>query len=170
MKKLRLSFITICMMLSVVTAKAEGTPSLRDLFRQMPDSLLPYLTQTNRLDFIDFIDSKMKAEVRNALDGTSEMTVMTDDSLSIRLSEASTVDIHLLQAVEQPADSCQQVICVVRTWSISNGGTESRTEFYSTDWKPLNTPPALSAADQRRIESWNQSTILKTIEEILNKQ
>lgn len=170
MKKLRLSFITACMMLSVTTAKAEGTPSLRDLFRQMPDSLLPYLTQNNRLDFIDFIDSKMKAEVRNALDGTSEMTALTDDSLSIRLSEASTIDIHLLQTIAQPADSSRQVICVVRTWSINNGGTESRTEFYGTDWTPLVTPPALSAEDQRRVETWNKSTILKTIEEKLNKQ
>ena len=32
-------------------------PTMRDVFRQMPDSLMPYLTQNDRLDFIDFIES-----------------------------------------------------------------------------------------------------------------
>ena len=166
--RVRQSIITACFMLSVTTASAEGTPSLRDLFRQMPDSLLPYLTQNNRLDFIDFIDSNMKAEVRNALDGVSEMTALADDSLSIRLSEATNVDIHLLNTQHPTPNTL--IICVVRTWNISNGGTESRTEFYDTDWHPLDTPPTLSAEDQRRVEVWNKSTILNNIDKKLNKQ
>lgn len=40
---------------------------MRDVFKQIPDSLVPYLSQNNRLDFIDFLDSNMKAEVRNKL-------------------------------------------------------------------------------------------------------
>ena len=38
---------------------------MRDVFNHMPDSLMPYLSHNNRLDFIDFIDSNMKSEVRN---------------------------------------------------------------------------------------------------------
>ena len=36
---------------------------LRSLFVAMPDSVLPLLTKTNRMDCIDFLDSNMKAEV-----------------------------------------------------------------------------------------------------------
>ena len=70
---------------------------MRDVFKQIPDSLVPYLSQNNRLDFIDFLDSNMKAEVRNKLGGMSEMTALTDDSLSIRMSNALQVDMLLLK-------------------------------------------------------------------------
>ena len=53
---------------------------IRDAFRAMPDSLMPYLSKNNRLDFIDFLDSNMKAEVKNALGGTSEMLSLGDDT------------------------------------------------------------------------------------------
>ena len=33
---------------------------MRDVFKQIPDSLVPYLSQNNRLDFIDFLDSNMR--------------------------------------------------------------------------------------------------------------
>ena len=59
---------------------------IRDAFREMPDSLMPYLSKNNRLDFIDFLDSGMKAEVRNQLGGTSQMLSIADDSLSIQMN------------------------------------------------------------------------------------
>ena len=37
------------------------TPSISDVFKQMPDSLMPYLSQHNRLDFSDFLAASMKA-------------------------------------------------------------------------------------------------------------
>ena len=44
-------FATITGQVSAQTLK------MRDVFRQMPDSLMPSLSQNDRLDFIDFIDS-----------------------------------------------------------------------------------------------------------------
>ena len=61
---------------------------MADVFKQMPDSLMPYLSTNNRLDMIDFMDAHMKAEVTNLLDGKSEMTALADDSLTIQLSAA----------------------------------------------------------------------------------
>ena len=46
-------------------------------FTNMPDSLSPLLTAVNRADFIDFLESKMKAEVTNRFGGKSEMTELT---------------------------------------------------------------------------------------------
>ena len=34
-------------------------------FKNMPDSICPLLSAVNRADFIDFLESKMKAEVTN---------------------------------------------------------------------------------------------------------
>ena len=45
---------------------------------------------------VDFLDAKMKAEVSNLLDGDSEMTYMSADSLSVRLSSALRVDFFLV--------------------------------------------------------------------------
>ena len=56
--------IFLCLTLTVMSQT-----TMRDVFRQMPDSIVPYLTENNRLDFIDFIDSNMKAEVTNAFGG-----------------------------------------------------------------------------------------------------
>lgn len=43
-------------------------------FKNMPDSICPLLSAVNRADFIDFLESKMKAEVTNSFGGKSEMT------------------------------------------------------------------------------------------------
>jgi DNA primase len=39
--------------------------NMRELVRTMPDSILTLLTRNDRLDFIDYLDSNMKAEVTN---------------------------------------------------------------------------------------------------------
>ncbi len=38
-------------------------------FKNMPDSICPLLSAVNRADFIDFLESKMKAEVTNSFGG-----------------------------------------------------------------------------------------------------
>ena len=111
---MRLAVITLCLALSL-TVKAGESITIRDAFRQMPDSLLPTLTQNNRLDFLDFHDAGMKAEVKNRLGGTSLMTVLTDDSLSLQVSPAMRVDILLL-TLPEPLDSVHQVIVVGETF------------------------------------------------------
>ena len=41
-------------------------------FKNMPDSICPLLSAVNRADFIDFLESKMKAEVTNSFGGKSD--------------------------------------------------------------------------------------------------
>jgi hypothetical protein len=159
------SSIMSLLLLLTIAAKAEN---LTEIFRQIPDSILPYLSPNNRLDFLDFMASHMKAEVRNLLGGTSEMTALTDDSLSIRMSEALRIDILLLTPVA-PVDSSRQVVCVVSTYGTDSLGLESRTDYYTTRWTPLTTSPRLSPADERRVKALEVQTILKRDEEILKK-
>jgi len=140
-----------------------------EIFKTMPDSLLPYLTRNNRLDMIDFIDSGMKAEVTNALDGKSEMTSLAPDSLTIRLSEASALVMFLFQVEGEPVDGCRQIVCLVNTLGSHPDEVESTLSFYSARWNLLENLPKLSEADNRRIMYLKKSTIVNCITEKLNK-
>ena len=142
---------------------------MRDVFRQMPDSLMPYLTQNNRLDFIDFLDSNMKAEVRNALGGLSEMTTLADDSLSIRMSESLKTDLLLLP-LAQPMDSLTQVVAMVETFLVDSIYGESRVSYYTSQWQPLTSEPKLGESEKKRINFHIMQNILKKDEEVLNKR
>lgn len=155
-----------CMALSLSASAGDGI-ALRDVFRQMPDSLLPTLTQNNRLDFLDFLDAGMKAEVKNRLGGTSVMTVLTSDSLSLQVSASLRVDMLLLPLAE-PLDSVNQIVVVGETYLADSVYGETTVRYFTIDWKPLPVPP-LSENQQKRIEEFRQQTILKWSDELLNK-
>ena len=121
----------LCLTLTVMSQT-----TMRDVFRQMPDSIVPYLTENNRLDFIDFIDSNMKAEVTNAFGGKSEMQKLTDDFLSLHLNAAASIEMRLLD-VKEPVDSVSRIVCLVST--LGSDVRESKVAFYSLKWNPLPT-------------------------------
>ena len=108
--------------------------AMRDVLRTMPDSVVPYLTENNRLDMIDFVESNMESVVTNALGGKSQMQQLTDQYLSIQLNESSTIAMRLLD-VPAPVDSLNQILCVVRTYG--SDIRESTVAFYSLAWRPL---------------------------------
>ena len=161
--------LTVLMLLVVMEAGRAEDILMRYVFRQVPDSLMPYLSANDRLDFIDFMDSSMKAEVKNSLGGTSEMTVLTADSLSIRMSPALRVDMFLAKPLVPVADSCCVVVCFVQTFGTDSLSMESTVSYFTSQWRRLASAPELSAADKQRISSLNVQTILKRDDEILKK-
>lgn len=104
----------------------------KDCFKNMPDSLSPLLSAVNRADFIDFLESNMKAEVTNRLGGKSEMTALSADYLHVRLSPQSTWQMKLL-----PVNDSTKVICTVAT--VCAPACDSHIRFYTPDWKELPT-------------------------------
>ena len=143
--------------------------TISDVFKQMPDSLMPYLTANNRLDFIDFMESDMQAEVENLAGGTSEMTALTSDSLSIRMSDALRVDMMLLN-LDEPVDSIRQVIVYVETFLADSIYGESVCKTYTVDWQPVTGDLPFNDAQRRRLESLNLQNILKWTEDKLNNR
>jgi len=107
---------------------------MRDVFCQMPDSIVPYLAKNNRLDFVDFIDSNMDAVVTNSLGGKSKMKKLTANYASLQLNDAASLEMRLLP-VTAPVDSAQQIICLVRTYG--KDFRESTVTFYSLKWRQL---------------------------------
>ena len=160
-------WLSACLFLCITSVCSAQEQTLRDVFRQMPDSLLPTLTQNNRLDFLDFLDAGMKAEVKNRLGGTSVMTVLTSDSLSLQVSASLRVDMLLLPLAE-PLDSVNQIVVVGETYLADSVYGETTVRYFTIDWKPLPVPP-LSENQQKRIEEFRLQTILKWSDELLNK-
>ena len=164
MKKVLLVLLTLCF--SMGSRAQEKT--MAELFKVMPDSLLPYLTTNNRLDMLDFMEANMKAEVTNRLGGKSEMTLLTDTTLSIRMSEALKVDMLLLKSGTSESSN-KEIICMIETFGRDSLSLESTVRFYTTSWHPLSQSPQLSVSDQNTILSKKVLTILKRDEEILKK-
>ena len=158
-------FLSLLLALSI-SGMAEDV-QIRDVFRQMPDSLLPALTQNNRLDFLDFRDAGMKAEVKNRLGGTSVMTALTDDSLSLQMSPASRIDMLLL-TLDEPLDSVNQIIVVGETFFADSVYGETTVRYYTIDWHSIPVLP-LNRMQQQRIDNFKLQTILKWDDELLNK-
>ena len=120
--------LTIMLMLGL-SAQAQ---TLRDFFVEKPDSLMPLLTAVNRADFGDFLDSKMKAVVKNRFDSHSEMKKMTEDYLYLEMTKVSSVEMKML-----PLSDSINVICVVKTFS--SPAQDSQVLFYDTQWNQLKT-------------------------------
>lgn len=134
MKKLLINTLLAC---TSFACHAQN-PSMAALFRQMPDSVLPYLSKNNRLDMLDFQEAQMKAEVTNLFDGKSEMTALTNDSLSIRMSEVLQVSMKL-EEVQEPVDSALYVIHLWRDYQINENQTVRIADVYSPVWRKLSS-------------------------------
>ena len=151
MKKVLLVLLTLCF--SMGSRAQEKT--MAELFKVMPDSLLPYLTTNNRLDMLDFMEANMKAEVTNLLDGKSEMTALAPDSLSIRMNSVLRIDMKVARVAE-PVDSNTQIIRVIRTYTLHENQTERIVDVYSSVWRKLSSVIV-------------QSSLLKRDDELLSK-
>ncbi len=125
--------VILCCCLYALTLSAV---TMRDVLKSMPDSIMPLLTENNKLDMIDFIDSNMKAEVTNLLQGKSCMQKLSEQYAKITLTPASEVELRLLDT-QEPVDSIPQIICLVQTYGTTV--KESRVAFYSAKWQPLCT-------------------------------
>lgn len=100
-------------------------------FVNMPDSVCPLLSAVNRADCIDFLESKMKAEVTNTFGGKSQMTVLTPDYIRMQLTTRSVWQMKLLSV-----DDSTKVICTVST--VNAPVADSHINFYTTQWQPLS--------------------------------
>ena len=99
---------------------------IRDVYAEAPDSIFPLLTKNNRLDQIDFRENDMPALVRNRFDDHSELLILTDRYLQLRLSECCLVEMRLL------SDS---TFCMVQTYSAP--APDSRLRLFDTAWHEL---------------------------------
>ena len=115
--------IFVCMF-CVMSVVAQD---MKTVFVAMPDSVTPLLTKVNREDCIDFLDSNMKAVVKNRFGNVAEMKVLTGDYVLMQTSEVGTLEMKLL-----PLADSTKVICMVKTVNVPVA--DSSVRFYTSDW------------------------------------
>ncbi len=130
-------FVAILMLAATTTASSQH--KAKDLFVNMPDSVLPMLTAVNRADCIDFLESNMKARVENRFGKTTEMTILGDDYISINMTPNSTWQMKLL-----PLNDSTQVVCTVST--VCASVCDSDIRFYDDKWTLLPVAEYLPAS------------------------
>lgn len=123
------------LMLWLLPANAQQA---KQYFVSMPDTILPLLTEINRADCIDFLESNMRAIVTNRLDGKSEMTKLTDNYIAIKLSEQSSWQMKVLAL-----NDSTQVLCTVFTACAP--ACDSHIKFYTTQWESLSLADYIQA-------------------------
>lgn len=139
--------ILLVSLFSFLTAPAQN---IREVFRAMPDSIMPYLTKNAKLDMMDFMDANMKAAVNNELGGESRMLFLSDDSLAIKMSNALMLELSL-----EKVDT-NMVIVMKRTYQIKERHEEVLINRFSSSWRPIS-------------ESLIRSTLLGRDDEVFSK-
>ena len=115
--------------------------NMKSVFIAMPDSITPLLSQVNKEDCVDFLDSNMKAEVTNRFGGKTEMKVLTDDYVLMQTTPGSTLEMKLL-----PVNDSTKVVCMVKT--VCASACDSEIRFYASDWsKELSMDDFLQRPD-----------------------
>ena len=135
----------LILLLCAATSVQAQTLKAGDAFRQMPDSILPYLTANNRLDMLDFMDSHMKARVQNKFEGYSEMLSLADDSLTIQMSAVMRLTLRMVTSADE-VDGSRQLISLERTISQTSADADGKMQpkmirhhdFYSVLWRKLD--------------------------------
>ena len=117
----------LLIVVSVLCGISAFAQDMKSVFIAMPDSITPLLTKVNKEDCVDFLDSHMKAEVKNRFDGTAEMKVLTEDYTLVQTSEIGTLEMKLL-----PINDSIKVVCMVKT--VCASACDSNVRFYASDW------------------------------------
>lgn len=132
----------LALMLIVLSATAQAR-EIRSVWKSMPDSVVLAIDKVRRLEMLDLVDYKVKAEVNNRLGSHSVMDTITSNYLHIMVSKASELSMRLL-----PTADGDTLVCMVYTYKAPK--PESKISFYSLDWQQLDASkylPFASIAD-----------------------
>ncbi len=123
MKKI---FLILLVSFSLLPLNAQN---MRQIWLEMPDSIVPYLNRSLRTELADYVTMGMKSEVLNALRDTTRIEKLTDDYILVQLSNATKLEIKSLDA---------STIAMVQTWC--GPLAESKLSLFSNNWeaKQLN--------------------------------
>lgn len=123
MKKI---FLILLVTFSLLPLNAQN---MRQIWLEMPDSIVPYLNRSLRTELADYVTMGMKSEVMNALRDTTRIEKLTDDYILVKLSNATKLEIKSLDT---------STIAMVQTWC--GPLAESKLSLFSNNWevKPLN--------------------------------
>ncbi len=126
MKRL-LSVLTLLFGL-LFTGSSLSSKSVKELWLEMPDSIIGYLTKTQRISLCDAFEFQDENTIKNQLGGTSQIKQLTADHMQVMLNGSTSLQLGLLPNAE--GDS---VVCMIKTFQ----SAESTIELYDQQWQRL---------------------------------
>lgn len=151
-------FTILCLLFCVMIGVNART--IKDFFVSEPGNVLPLLSQSKKMDMVDYLSVGRKIEVENALGVGSHINDATDDYISIQVSESSCVELLLLCGAKNDS-----VIVAVTTVNLP--AKDSRVEFYDTRWNRLDAVKHFKAPVMKDFVSIPKGD-KKKVSEVLN--
>ena len=119
MKKI---LIIICFLTCWLGVSAQ---SLREVWIEMPDSILPYLSKSQRTELADYVEMKAEPAVLSAFGDSVRIERMTNNYLLLKANEATRLEIKLLD---------NNTLALVQTWMAP--AAESKLSLFNLQWQP----------------------------------
>lgn len=119
MKKI---LIIICFLTCWLGVSAQ---SLREVWIEMPDSILPYLSKSQRTELADYVEMKAEPAVLSTFGDSVRIERMTNNYLLLKANEATRLEIKLLD---------NNTLALVQTWMAP--AAESKLRLFNLHWQP----------------------------------
>ena len=119
MKKI---LIIICFLTCWLGVSAQ---SLREVWIEMPDSILPYLSKSQRTELADYVEMKAEPAVLSTFGDSVRIERMTNNYLLLKANDATRLEIKLLD---------NNTLALVQTWMAP--AAESKLSLFSLQWQP----------------------------------
>ncbi len=116
------TLIIICFLTCWLCVSAQ---SLREVWIEMPDSVLPYLSKSQRTELVDYVDMKADPAVLNAFGDSVRIERMTNNYLLVKTSKVTRLEIKLLD---------NNNLALVQTWMAPVA--ESKLSLFNLQWQP----------------------------------
>lgn len=128
MKKM---LIIICFLTCWLGVSAQ---SLREVWIEMPDSILPYLSKSQRTELADYVEMKAEPAVLSTFGDSVRIERMTNNYLLLKANEATRLEIKLLD---------NNTLALVQTWMAP--AAESKLSLFNLQWQPKEAVVAYKA-------------------------
>ena len=119
MKKI---LIIICFLTCWLGVSAQN---LREVWMEMPDSILPYLIKSQRTELADYVEMKAEPAVLSTFGDSVRIERMTNNYLLLKANEATRLEIKLLD---------NNTLALVQTWMAP--AAESKLSLFNLQWQP----------------------------------
>ena len=116
------TLIIICFLTCWLCVSAQ---SLREVWIEMPDSILPYLSKSQRTELADYVEMKAEPVVLNVFGDSVRIEHMTNNYLLVKASEVTLLEIKLLD---------NNTLALVQTWKAPVA--ESKLSLFNLQWQP----------------------------------
>lgn len=125
----RLITFTVCCFI-VMQLSAQTT--IRELWKTMPDSILPYFNAAARSEIIDTYKTGKVTKTKNLLEGESWAKNIKDNYICIQLNNTTEMQLQLLHSSDSTS-----TICMVKTFGVP--AAESEITFFDMEWKRIDS-------------------------------